>query len=73
MPVPPGALSGPGEDGFEQGEEVTLAIFWEGEDLLDGFNRPDKNNLLRAPGGVTFAELLDGYWFLLCSVVLVIR
>ena len=49
-----------------------LAIIWEGEDLLDGVNRPSEDNFLRAPGGVAFAELLEGYWFFPCSFVLVI-
>ena len=33
---------------------------------------PSEDDFLRAPGGVAFAELLDGDWFLLCSVVLVV-
>ena len=40
--------------------------------MLDGVNFPSENNLLCAPGGVSFAELLEGDWFLPCSVVLVI-
>ena len=73
MPAPPGALDGAGGDGVDQGEEVALAIIWEGEDFLDGVNRRAKDDLLHAPGGVAFGELLEGYWFLPCSVVLVIR
>ena len=61
-----------GGGGVDQGEEIVLAIIWEGEDLLDGVNRPSEENFLRAPGGVAFAELLEGYWFFPCSVFLVI-
>ena len=50
-----------------------LAIIWDGEDLIDGVNRPSKENFLRAPGGVAFAELLEGDLFLPCSVVFVVR
>ena len=70
MPVPPGASDGAGRDGGKQGKEVALAIFWEGEDLFDGVNFAAKDNLLHTPGGVAFAELLDGDYFFLCSVVL---
>ena len=49
-----------------------LAIIWDGEDLIDGVNRPSKENFLRAPGGVAFAELLEGDWFFPCSVVLAV-
>ena len=65
-----GAPAGTGGDGVKQGEEVALAFFWEGEDLFDGVNLPAKDDLLRAPGGVAFAEIFEGYWLLLCSVVL---
>ena len=30
------------------------------------------DDFLRAPGGVAFVELLEGYWFFPCSFVLVI-
>ena len=49
-----------------------LAIIWDGEDLIDGVNRPSKDNFLRAPGGVAFAELLEGDWLFPCSVVFVV-
>ena len=42
-------------------------------DLLDGVNRPCEDDLLCAPGGVAFAELLEGDWFFPCSVVLSVR
>ena len=41
--------------------------------MLHCVNRPAKDDLLCAPGGVAFAELLEENWFLLCSVVLVTR
>ena len=47
-------------------------IIWEGEDFLDGVICPSEDDFLRATGGVAFAELLEGYWFFPCSVVLVI-
>ena len=72
MPAAPGALAGAGKDGVEQGEETALTILREGEDLLDVVYRPSKNDFLRAPGGVVFAELLEGDWFLPRSVVLVV-
>ena len=58
MPAPPGASAGAGGDGVNQGGEVALALFWEGEDLFDGVNRLAEDNLLRDPGGVAFAEIL---------------
>ena len=48
-------------------------VFWEGEDLFDGVNRPAEDDLLRVSGSIAFAELLEGDWFLPCSVVLGIR
>ena len=72
MPAALGASDGAMRDGVNQGEGILLAILWEGEDLLDGVYRPSQDNFLRAPGGVAFAELLEGYWFLPCSVVLVV-
>ena len=68
-----GALAGTGGGGFEQGKEVGLAIVLEGEDLLHCADRPAKDDLLCAPGGVAFVELLEGDWFLPCNVVLVVR
>ena len=62
-----------GGDGFEQGNEVGLAIVWEGEDLLHCVDFPAEDDLLCAPGGVAFVELLEGDWFLPCDVVLVVR
>ena len=47
-------------------------IIREGEDLLDSVNRPSKEEFLRDPGGVAFAELLEGDWFFPFSVVLVV-
>ena len=41
--------------------------------MLDGVNRPAEYELLRAPGVVAFVGILEGYWFLPYSVVLVIR
>ena len=73
MPEPPGALAGAGGYGVDKGEDVALAIFWEVDDLFYGVNCPAKDNLMRAPGGVAFVDLLEGYWFLPYSVVLVIR
>ena len=70
MPELPGASAGAGGGGVEQGKEVSLAVFWEGYDLFDGVNRPAEDNIMCAPGGVTFAELLEGDWFLPCSVSL---
>ena len=48
-----------------------LAIIRDGEDFLDGVYHPSEEDFLRAPGGVAFAEFLEGDWFLPCSVVLV--
>ena len=48
-------------------------IVWEGEDLLHCVDRPAEDDLLCEPGGVTFAELLEGYWLLPCNVLLVVR
>ena len=73
MPEPPGTSVGAGGDGVDQGEDVALAIFWESEDFLDSVNLPANDDLLLAPGGVAFAELLEGYLFLPCSVVFVVR
>ena len=44
-------------------------IIREGEDLLDGVYHPSKDEFLRAPVGVAFAELLEGDCFFPCSVV----
>ena len=41
--------------------------------MLYSINLPAEDNLLCAPGGVTFADILEGYWFLPCDVVLVVR
>ena len=41
--------------------------------MLYGVNRPAKDNLLCDSGGVAFAELLEGDWFVPCNVVLVVR
>ena len=49
-----------------------LVIIREGDDLLDGVYCPSEDYFLRAPGGVAFAELLEGDWFFPCSVVLVV-
>ena len=68
-----GASAGTGGGGFEQGNEVGLAIVWKGEDLLHYVDRPAKNDLLFAPGGVDFANLLEGYWFLPFNIILVVR
>ena len=57
--------------GFVEGKEVGLVIVWEGEDLLHCFGRPAEDDLLRAPGGVTFAGLLKGDWLLPCNAVFV--
>ena len=73
MPDPPGASAGAWGDGVKQGKEVPLTFFWEGEDLFDGANRPDEDDLLRAPDGVAFAELLEVDWLLPCSVFLSIN
>ena len=59
MPAPLGASADARRDGVKQGEEISFAIFQEGEDLLDGVNRPSEDNFLRAPGGVAFAEILE--------------
>ena len=72
MLATPGALAGAGRDGVEQVEEIALVIIQEGEDLLDDVNRPSEDAFMRDPGGVAFAEILEGDWFLPCSVVLVI-
>ena len=40
--------------------------------MLDGVNRPLEDDFLRAPGGVAFADLLEGDWFFPCSVILVV-
>ena len=61
-----------GGGGFEQGKEVVLSILWEGEELLHCVDRPAEDDLLCAPGGGAFAELLEGDWFLPCNVVLVV-
>ena len=61
-----------GGGGFEQGKEVGLVIVWEGEYLLHCVNCLSEDNLLCASGGVAFAELLEGDWFLLCNVFLVV-
>ena len=47
-------------------------IVWEGEYLLHCVNCLSEDNLLCASGGVAFAELLEGDWFLLCNVFLVV-
>ena len=47
-------------------------IIREGDDLLDGVYCPSEDYFLRAPGGVAFAELLEGDWFFPCNVVLVV-
>ena len=47
-------------------------IIWEGEDFFGGVNGPAEDNLLRAPGGVDFLELVEGDWFLVCTVILVV-
>ena len=73
MPASLGASAGTGGDGFEQGNEVSLSIIWEGEDLLHCVDRPAKNDLLFDPGDVAFAELLEGDWFLPLNAVLVFR
>ena len=72
MPAFLGASDGTVGDGLEQGKEVCLAIAWEGEDLLHCVDHLDKDDLLRDPGGVTFAELLKGDWSLPYNVVLVV-
>ena len=41
--------------------------------MLGGANFPSEDNLLHAPDGVSFAELLERDWSLLCSVILVVR
>ena len=58
--------------GVEQGEDILLLIIWEGEHLLDGVNRPSKDNFMCAPGDIAFAELLEGYWLFPFRVVLVV-
>ena len=73
MPAFLGTSAGTGGDGFEQGKEVCLAVVWEGYNLLHCVDRPAKDDLLRAPGGVTFAELLKGDCLLPCNVVLVVQ
>ena len=55
MPAPPGSPPGAGGDGVDQGKEVSLAIFWEGEDLFDSVNCPSKDDLMRATGDISFA------------------
>ena len=60
----PGASAGAGRDGVEQVKEIALAILREDEDLLYGVYCPSKDNFLRAPGGIAFAEILEGDWFL---------
>ena len=40
--------------------------------MIDGANCPYKDDFLRSPGGVAFAEVLEGNWFFPCSVVLVV-
>ena len=63
-------MAGAGGGGVNQGKEVALEFFWEGEDLFDGVDRPAEDDLLRAPGGVAFAGLLERDWPLPYSVVL---
>ena len=41
--------------------------------MLHFINRPAEDDLLRATGGVAFAELLKVDWFLPCNVVLIFR
>ena len=72
MTATPVTSAGAGRDGVKQGEEIALAIIQEGEDLLDGVNCPSYDNFLHAPGGVAFAELLEGHWIFPCSVFLVV-
>ena len=67
------ASDGTRGDGFEQGKEVGLAIVWESDDFLLCVDLPSKDEFLCAPGRVAFAELLEGYWFLLCNIVLVVQ
>ena len=64
MPAPPRALAGANRGGVDQGEDIFLAIIREGEDFHDGVNCPSEDDFLRAPGGVAFAEVLEGDWFL---------
>ena len=73
MPASLGASAGTGGGFFEQGKEVGLAIVWEGEDLLHCVDCLSKDDLLCAPGGVAFEELLEVDFFLPCNVVLVVR
>ena len=40
MLASPGASDDAGGDGVDQGDDIALAIIWEGEDLLHGVNRP---------------------------------
>ena len=72
MPATPGASAGAGRDGVEQGEEIALEIIQEGDDLLDCVYRPLEEDFMRAPGGVAFAQLLEGDWFFPCSIVLAV-
>ena len=73
MPALTGALDGTGKDGVYQGQEVGLAVIWESEELLHSVDCPADDDLLFAPGGVAFAELLERDGLLPCDVVLVIR
>ena len=72
MTATPVASAGAGRDGVKQGEEIALAIIREGEDLLDSVYHPSEDNFLHDPGGVAFAELLEGDWLFPCRVVLVV-
>ena len=72
MPASLGASAGTGGGVFEKGKEVGLAIVWEGEDLLHCVDLPAKDNLLCAPGGVDFEELLEVDFFLPCNVSLLL-
>ena len=72
MPAVPGASSGAGMDGVEQGEYIALEILWKGRVLLDVVYLPSKDDFLYDPGGVAFAELLERDWLFLRSVVLVV-
>ena len=71
--MPPEALSGAGGGGVDQGEEVALALFCNFEGLFGGVNCPAKDDLMRAPGGVTFADIFEGDWLLPCIVVLSVQ
>ena len=70
MPATPGVSAGAGSYCVKWGEEIALTIIREGKDLLDSFYRPSEDNFLRAPFGVAFVELLEGYWFFPFHVVL---